>query len=287
MYFLITQADINSVAILTLLALILYFVSGFNKIVKERIWGDNADLYLNTRAKIKAIDYALAAIITIDVDGRVLAWNQGAQDIFGWKESEMLGKPLIRIIPARYRESHLKGLEKARSGKGSMTGRTLVIHGVGKDGKEFPARITIWKWEERNTIFYTGIVQNITEEQVKDDQIDKVLNMYQRSEEIDHRGCWSWDVLNDIVTVSKGFEKIFDIERGEMNSSYLLKRIYHEDLKQTEDIIQKAFENKKGYTVSYRVVTRDGNLIRVIVNAATYLNEKGELINITGTIHKT
>ena len=41
-----------------------------------------------------------AAVISKDLEGRVLSWNPAAELIFGWTAQEMIGQPLRRIIPA-------------------------------------------------------------------------------------------------------------------------------------------------------------------------------------------
>jgi len=38
------------------------------------------------------------AIVTMDPQGRVTSWNEGARNILGWTEAEMLGQSLERIF---------------------------------------------------------------------------------------------------------------------------------------------------------------------------------------------
>ncbi|WP_204297206.1 PAS domain S-box protein [Actinoplanes campanulatus] len=40
------------------------------------------------------------AIVTIDLDGRVLSWNPGAEALYGHPPADMIGKPIDEIIPA-------------------------------------------------------------------------------------------------------------------------------------------------------------------------------------------
>ncbi|MFQ5800078.1 MAG: PAS domain S-box protein, partial [Bacteroidota bacterium] len=39
------------------------------------------------------------AIIGIDLENRVASWNKGAEDIFGYTEEEILGKPFLVLVP--------------------------------------------------------------------------------------------------------------------------------------------------------------------------------------------
>ena len=52
---------------------------------------------------------AIDAIISADSDGDIISWNQGAQTIFGYTETEALGKPLTMLMPERYVEAHRIG----------------------------------------------------------------------------------------------------------------------------------------------------------------------------------
>jgi PAS domain S-box-containing protein len=61
------------------------------------------------------------AIISTDVDGRVLSWNRGAELILGWSEAEMLGQTLERLFPPEKGRGALKAemadaLAKGRGG---------------------------------------------------------------------------------------------------------------------------------------------------------------------------
>jgi PAS domain S-box-containing protein len=48
----------------------------------------------------RIIDRAIGtAIITIDAEGVVTGWSEGARQILGWTEDEMLGRSLGRIFP--------------------------------------------------------------------------------------------------------------------------------------------------------------------------------------------
>ncbi|MFC1496545.1 ATP-binding protein [Candidatus Margulisiibacteriota bacterium] len=60
---------------------------------------ENAKLYqevIETKDYLKdIIDGSADAIITVDLEGKALSWNQGARDIFGYNQAEIVGHPLI------------------------------------------------------------------------------------------------------------------------------------------------------------------------------------------------
>lgn len=57
------------------------------------------------------IDQAPLAFIGMNVVGEIVQWNIKAEQIFGWKRDEVIGRLLAEIIiPPEHREAHMKGL---------------------------------------------------------------------------------------------------------------------------------------------------------------------------------
>jgi PAS domain S-box-containing protein len=129
------------------------------------------------------VQSAIDAIILADSDGNIISWNKGAQTIFGYEEEEVLGKPLTILMPERYREAHLKGLERVRrTGKSSYIGKISELHGLRKNGSEFPLELSRAAWKVGDKTFYGGIIRDITERK----RIEEVL----RASEMKYRGIF-------------------------------------------------------------------------------------------------
>jgi PAS domain S-box-containing protein len=104
------------------------------------------------------------AIVSADNYGMVIAWNKGAQTIFGYDEEEILGKSLTVLMPEMYQEQHQRGLEPMRAGgAGHILGKTIELVGVRKDRTEFPLELSSAMWKTGSGTFYTGIIRDITE----------------------------------------------------------------------------------------------------------------------------
>jgi two-component system, OmpR family, sensor histidine kinase VicK len=57
------------------------------------------------------------AILSKDLDGTILSWNHGAQRIFGYTADEMIGSPIIRLIPPELRDEEARILAQIRAGR--------------------------------------------------------------------------------------------------------------------------------------------------------------------------
>ncbi|MDQ8173004.1 MAG: ATP-binding protein [Gemmatimonadota bacterium] len=105
----------------------------------------------HSNAAIAAIvDIAADAIIVLNDQFRIVRFNKGAEEIFGWSEPEMLGQPLDRLLPAGIRAVHRGHV--LTFAEGSTESRRMAerreIAGLRRNGEQFPsdasiARVTI------------------------------------------------------------------------------------------------------------------------------------------------
>ena len=115
-------------------------------------------------ASILAI--AADAIITIDEDHKIIHFNKGAEEIFGWPAAEALGKPLSVLLPERFRRTHDAYVEDfGRSSEPARRmGHRREVAGRRRDGSEFPAEASISKLElPGGHRVFTAVVRDITE----------------------------------------------------------------------------------------------------------------------------
>jgi PAS domain S-box-containing protein len=104
------------------------------------------------------------AIVSADQRGNIIAWNTGAERIFGYQEAEVLGKPFTMLMPERYQHAHEQGLEHMREGgEVKILGKTTELAGYRKSGQEFPLELSLSGWKTGEGAFYTGIIRDITE----------------------------------------------------------------------------------------------------------------------------
>jgi PAS domain S-box-containing protein len=105
------------------------------------------------------------AIMAADFDGNIIAYNEGARQIYGYTHEEVLGKKLIEsFFPEAFIQAG--GLEQITSellekGRVSCEGEKLR-----KDGSGFPAHLLFTLTRDRNgqIVGFVEIVQDLTEQ---------------------------------------------------------------------------------------------------------------------------
>jgi PAS domain S-box-containing protein len=112
------------------------------------------------------VSIAADAIISIDEDQRITMFNEGAERIFGYSKTEVMGKPLDTLIPERFRAIHRKHVARFATGPATarrVGGRETPILGLRKNGEEFPADTTISKLDVGGKRLMTVALRDISD----------------------------------------------------------------------------------------------------------------------------
>jgi PAS domain S-box-containing protein len=134
---------------------------------------------------VEAVQRSLDAIICADDEQKIVFFNHGAEEIFGYSAEEALGRPLSMLIPARFRVEH--GAHAKELGSSGGASRIMQeqgeVSGLRSSGEEFPAEASIAKTTVEGRIIYAVVLRDVTERHEK----------RRLQAEADHR----WHVLAD------------------------------------------------------------------------------------------
>lgn len=114
-------------------------------------------------ARLKAIlDTAADAIITIDERGIIQSVNPAAERIFGYADTEMLGRNVSMLMPPPHRDNHDEYLNQhLRTGKKRIIGIGREAHGLRKDGSTFPIDLSVSEVVPKK--LFTGVIRDTTD----------------------------------------------------------------------------------------------------------------------------
>ena len=119
-------------------------------------------------------DRSLDAVVGMDAEGRVTAWNCAAEEIFGWSRAAAIGSSMAElIVPPQHREGHTRGLAHCnRTGEGPVLEQRIRISAIHHDGTEFPVELSIFPMNEQNRepMFYAFIRSLRAEERFNREQ---------------------------------------------------------------------------------------------------------------------
>ena len=110
------------------------------------------------------VESAMDAIVSIDAGQRIVQFNAAAERAFLWPRDAVMGQPIDKLIPERFRAAHRAHVE--RFGQTAVTSRSMgsqtVLYGLRANGEEFPIEASISQHLEGGNKLFTVILRDIT-----------------------------------------------------------------------------------------------------------------------------
>ena len=128
---------------------------------------------------------AADAIILVDAQQRIIAFNRSAEQIFGYFADEVIGQPVEHLIPKRLRQGHHRHIEEFVADiDGSKTmSRNQLAYGLHREGHEFPIETTISKLIIDGELTFTVILRDITDRKRNEDDLRLLQSVTQTASE--------------------------------------------------------------------------------------------------------
>jgi PAS domain S-box-containing protein len=122
------------------------------------------------------IEAAPVGIVMADAGGLIQLVNGMAVRLFGYTRDELIGQPIEKLVPAKFRKLHVgQRASYAASPSPRVMGAGRDLHGVHKDGHEFPVEIGLSPVETEQGRFVLASIIDITERKRADEARDRLL----------------------------------------------------------------------------------------------------------------
>ncbi|MDQ6860673.1 MAG: PAS domain S-box protein, partial [Verrucomicrobiota bacterium] len=162
------------------------------------------------------IESALDCIITIDESDTILEFNPAAEQTFGWRRKEAIGRCLAdTIIPVSLREAHRRGLARLlATGKSRLAGKRIEITALRADGTEFPVELTIIQVGDDRPARFTAFIRDISERVAAREKLEAQEAQYRLLFDDNPNPMWVYDskelrilAVNDAALVQYGYSR--------------------------------------------------------------------------------
>jgi len=99
---------------------------------------------LGTDLVREVLDAAPDGMLVADETGHIVMVNRQILQLFGYERAELLGRPLEVLMPERFRQVHRAHRTRYRAEpRTRLMASGLVLHGLRRDGGEFPIEISL------------------------------------------------------------------------------------------------------------------------------------------------
>jgi len=194
----------------------------------------------------EVLDLAGDAIVSVDDGRRIILFNRGAEELFGYSVAEVSGQPVDILLPERLAGAYQQHMEEfARSSvTATRIGERGEIQVRRKDGTEFPAEASISKAQIEGQTVFTAILRDVTERMLNEERITaSLLEKESMLKEIHHRVKNNLQVVSSLLGLQSRsvaepeLRKMFQDSQGRVHSMALL----HEKLYQSHSLSQINF----------------------------------------------
>lgn len=127
------------------------------------------------------LDSSADSIITTSLDGRITFFSRGAEELFGYRAEDMLGKSVLELYPEELRKERMKWVERLKKGETLRNIKTRVYNSKG-DLVHINLSLSLLRDSNGKAIGTVGIAKDITAEV---EARENLKEAYQRLRELD------------------------------------------------------------------------------------------------------
>jgi PAS domain S-box-containing protein len=236
------------------------------------------------------MDSALDAIICVDKNEVIFTWNPQAEEIFGWKEEEAIGKKLSSlVIHKRYHSRHRKGFAEYQStGSSPMINKVMILPAIRSNGVEFIAELLVREIKNGNDYFLCTYVRDVTERINAEKELQQSSSRFQRITSTTNDAVWEWDLQTNSLWCNEMHQQLYGLTLADPVpiKAEWVARIHPDDrfpiLKMQDDALAS---DANVFISEYRFRTGSGNDYKYIFDRCYITrNNTNEPILMTGSM---
>ncbi|MFZ0254310.1 MAG: PAS domain S-box protein [Gammaproteobacteria bacterium] len=137
------------------------------RLLAERVTTQVRDLEEKEARLRSIIDTAVDGIIVINEEGKVEAFNPGAERIFGYRAAEVMGRNVNMLMASPDREQHDEYIRRyLETAEAHIIGIGRIVTGRHKEGHTIPLYLSIGEFLQSGERKFTGILHDISRDQL-------------------------------------------------------------------------------------------------------------------------
>jgi PAS domain S-box-containing protein len=222
------------------------------------------------------------AIISKSLNGTITAWNRGAERIFGYSASEVIGKTIWLLVPENKKNEEYEILAHIANGESVEHFETTRIR---KDGIVITVSATVSPIRDSAgaIVGASKIARDFTEKNLVESALKNSEERLRLAVDGARLGTWRWDLGTKEVTFSPRCKALFGLPpETEMSYEVFVTTLHAEDRARVQDAIQRTLDGHADYDAEYRVVWPDGTEHWIAARGLGYYDGAGHPLSMEG-----
>jgi PAS domain S-box-containing protein len=242
----------------------------------------------SSKTLLDILESAPDAMVTIDRRGTIVLVNAQTEKMFGYDRTEMRGKKIEMLVPARYHQKHVHDrrgyFESPRVRAMGAKGKPLF--GVRKDGREFPVEISLSPLSTDEGLLATSVIRDVTERKAQGAELAKAELRYRSLvEEIPAVTFMAaLDEAKSELYVSPQIVDLLGFTQREWLEDPVLwyRQLHPEDRERWHIEFARTCATAQPFRSIYRFIARDGRVVWVHGEAKVIRDTDGRPIFLQG-----
>jgi PAS domain S-box-containing protein len=165
------------------------------------------------RTSRAVVDTALDAIVTMGADGLIRDFNPAAEQIFGHRREDVVGRRLAEVlVPASLREAHAAGLERyLRTRRGRILGKRVEMPALRADGAVITVELAIVPTTGEDGLVFTAFLRDVTDARGIQRRLEDTTSRLGTLIASLHAAVLVEDEKRRIVLTNEAFTSMFEI----------------------------------------------------------------------------
>jgi PAS domain S-box-containing protein len=228
------------------------------------------------------------AVVCASAEGTIEVWGGTAKEVFGYREEEILGKPLTLLMPERYRAAHREAIKiLGESGTHRRGWQPLELQGLRADGSEFDLELSLSGWESAGGVHFVGVLHDLTSRKQTEAALREMSKIVEAGPAV--MFLWRAEEKWPVDYVSRNVERLLgyspeEFQTGEVVYSDVihpddLQRVHAEVSRYRGELGRREFQHEP-----YRIVTKAGAVRWIDDRTAIRRDRSGRITHFAGVV---
>ena len=223
------------------------------------------------------------AILGLDAEGRVAAWNPGAERLFGWPAAEVVGRDFSVLFTPEDRatDAPARELDMARR-QGRAADERWHLR---KDGGRVLVSGVLTALGEGAAGGFVKVARDVTDRRRSERDAHEKAGRLSLALGAAKLGDWSWDARTDAVSLSRRAAEVFGVAAGAATTwAQLLGLLHPDDREPIRRAVERAVAAYTQYDAEYRVLRPGGRAVWVWSRGRAQYDPSGAPLGMYGVV---
>ncbi|MFG2307843.1 PAS domain S-box protein [Streptomyces sp. NPDC048566] len=221
------------------------------------------------------LEAAPDAMVIVDDTGTIRLVNAQTEALFGYRREELLGRPVELLVPGRFRAhhtAHRNGYAANRQVR--PMGAELELHGLRKDGTEFPVEISLSPMETTDGLLVSAAVRDVSDRKHAEARINELAGLVESSQD----AILAKTLDGEITYWNAAAQRLYGYTRAEVMGRHVSLLATTERHDEIDALLDRLRRGEKVEHFETLRLTRSGDLLDVDITLWPTRSPEGAVV---------